>query len=176
MKFLLFSFLFAMSLSASPSNSTLYNIPLSDIDGNITSLEPFQGKVLLIVNVASRCGFTRQYAGLEKLHQLYKDRGFLVCGFPCNQFGGQEPGSNKDIKDFCKLNYGVTFPMFSKVSVKGPDRHSLYDFLLGEKGKIKWNFSKILVDRNGRVVDQFGSLTSPSSQKLILSIERSLEL
>jgi glutathione peroxidase len=174
MRLIIISFL-AMSSSLLPA-SPLHNIPLIDIDGNATSLKNYHGKVLLLVNVASRCGFTRQYAGLEKLYQSNKDSGLVICGFPCNQFGGQEPGSDEDIKQFCALNYGVSFPMFSKLSVNGPDRHPLYKFLLGDKGKIKWNFTKILVDRDGNVVDRFGSLTSPSSKKLATAIDRVLTL
>ena len=175
MKPIIISFL-VMSLSSILSASPLYNIPLTDIDGNITSLKIYKGKVLLLVNVASRCGFTRQYAGLEKLYQSNRDSGLVICGFPCNQFGGQEPGSNEDIKEFCTLNYGVSFPMFSRLSVNGADRHPLYKFLLGDKGRVKWNFSKILVDRDGNVVDRYGSLTSPSSKKLATAIDRALKL
>jgi len=174
MKLIIFSF-FVMSVSSILPASPLYNIPLTDIDGNGTSLKIYQGKVLLLVNVASRCGFTRQYAGLEKLYQTHKDKGLVICGFPCNQFGEQEPGSNEDIKEFCTLNYGVSFPMFSRLSVNGADQHPLYKFLLGERGRIKWNFSKILVDRDGNVVDRFGSLTSPSSKKLAAAIDRVLK-
>ncbi|MDE0819897.1 MAG: glutathione peroxidase [Opitutales bacterium] len=164
-----------MSVSSILPASPLYNIPLTDIDGNATSLKIYQGKVLLLVNVASRCGFTRQYAGLEKLYQSKKDSGLIICGFPCNQFGEQEPGSDEDIKQFCTLNYGVSFPMFSKLSVNGADRHPLYKFLLGDKSRVKWNFTKILVDRDGNVVGRFGSLTSPSSKKLATAMDRALK-
>src|SRR5512140_2874179 len=121
---------------------SIYNIPLKDIDGKSTSLKAYKGKVLLIVNVASKCGYTPQYEGLEALQQKYKDKGLTVLGFPCNQFGGQEPGSNEQIKQFCSSKYQVTFPLFDKLEVNGPNRHPLYVFLAGDSspfpGNIKW--------------------------------------
>jgi len=136
-------------------------------DGSDASLEAYRGKVLLIVNTASKCGFTPQYAGLEALHRDYGDRGFEVLGFPCNQFGAQEPGDAAEIANFCSTTYDVTFPVFAKVDVNGPDAAPLFDALksgapglLGSKG-IKWNFTKFLVDREGRVVDRYAPTTKP---------------
>ncbi|MDP8223195.1 MAG: glutathione peroxidase [Candidatus Lernaella stagnicola] len=147
---------------------TVYDFHAQTLDGNDASLAEYKGKVLLIVNTASKCGFTPQYEGLEKLYETYKDRGFAVLGFPCNQFRNQEPGSAAEIKKFCKLNYGVTFPMFGKIDVNGKNTHPLYVFLknaqpglLGSEG-IKWNFTKFLVDRNGNPVQRFSPRTEPS--------------
>tara|TARA_Y100000588_G_scaffold197244_1_gene211234 strand:- start:7679 stop:8221 length:543 start_codon:yes stop_codon:yes gene_type:complete len=158
--------------------ASVYEHALVDISGKKTSLKEHKGKVLLIVNVASKCGFTRQYKGLEALYLKYKDRGLVICGFPCNQFGGQEPGSEKEIKEFCSINYGVTFPLYSKIRVKEPDQHPLYAELLGPdsaaKGKVRWNFAKILVGRDGQPISRFGSLTSPTSGKLQRAIEGAL--
>jgi glutathione peroxidase len=137
-----------------------------------TSLGEFRGSVLLIVNTASKCGFTPQYAGLEKLHQTYKDRGFQVLGFPCNQFGAQEAGSEAEIGAFCERNYGVTFPMFAKVEVNGPGAHPLFRFLKEKKpgmlgifgaGRIRWNFTKFLINRQGAVVSRHSPSTNPKS-------------
>ncbi len=153
----------------------IYDFELKDIDGNLTSLKQHQGKVLLIVNVASACGFTPQYDGLEKLHRKYKDRGLVVLGFPCNQFGAQEPGDEKEIQQFCKLKYDVTFPMLSKIEVNGPGAHPLFQHLKSEeKGlfgteAIKWNFTKFLVDRQGNVVERFAPQTAP--EKLEKQVE-----
>jgi len=158
---------------------SIYDHKLVDIDGNETSLKEYEGKVLLIVNVASRCGFTRQYKGLEALHKEFEGKGLVICGFPCNQFGGQEPGGEEEIKAFCSSKYGVTFPIYSKISVNGAERHPLYECLVGEKsptkGKVKWNFTKILVGRDGIPVNRFGALTFPSSGKLRKAIEKALE-
>jgi glutathione peroxidase len=151
------------------NESPLYDISLKTLDGRSTSLREHQGKVLLIVNVASRCGFTPQYEGLESLYKRYRDQGLVILGFPCNQFGAQEPGSETEIQNFCSLTYGVSFPMFSKIEVNGPGTHPLYQALktskkglLGSTG-IKWNFTKFLVDRSGKVVDRFGPMTKPES-------------
>ena len=161
------------------STASIFEHKLSHLDGEETSLAEHKGKVLLIVNVASRCGFTKQYSGLEKLYREYEGKGFEICGFPCNQFGKQEPGSDKEIKEFCTANFGVTFPMYSKIEVNGAGRHSLYETLVGKdsptKGNVKWNFTKILVGRDGKPIDRFGSLTSPSSTKLRKAIEKALE-
>jgi glutathione peroxidase len=149
--------------------ATIYDFEVTTIDGEPTTLAEYRGKVLLIVNVASRCGFTPQYDGLEKLHVQFGDRGLAVLGFPCNQFGGQEPGTETEIKDFCRLNYGVSFPMFAKIAVNGPDAHPLYAFLKSERPgllgstAIKWNFTKFLVDRSGRVTARFPPTTAPES-------------
>ena len=148
--------------------NTIYQFEAETIDGENISLKEYEGKVVLVVNVASKCGFTGQYDGLQKLYEKYKDRGFVVLGFPCNQFRNQEPGSNEDIKEFCSTTYGVTFPMFSKIDVNGENAHPLYKFLTSEKGglindKIKWNFTKFLVDRNGKPVERFATPTKPAS-------------
>jgi glutathione peroxidase len=166
------------SIMSTLSAATVYDHELLDIDGEKTSLHAHKGKVLLLVNVASKCGFTRQYKGLEELHQSYKDKGLVVCGFPCNQFGGQEPGSESEIKEFCSTKFGVTFPMFSKIDVNGERRHPLYESIIGEngplKGSVKWNFTKILIGKDGKPIDRFGSMTSPTSKKLIKAIEEAL--
>lgn len=149
--------------------ASIYDFTVTTIDGEQTTLAEYRGKVLLIVNVASKCGFTPQYDGLEKLHIQYGDQGLVVLGFPCNQFGGQEPGTEAEILDFCRLNYGVSFPLFAKIAVNGPDTHPLFTFLknaqpgiLGSTA-IKWNFTKFLVDRTGKVTARFASATSPES-------------
>lgn len=147
----------------------LYDTPLTRIDGTQTSLAEYRNKVALIVNTASQCGFTPQYAGLEALYRKYKDQGFVVLGFPCNQFGAQEPGDEAQIAGFCELNYGVTFPMFAKVDVNGPNTHPLFVALKKEaKGvlgseAIKWNFTKFLLDRSGQVADRMAPLSTPQS-------------
>jgi len=147
--------------------TTAYDFTVRDIAGQNVSLADFRGKVLLIVNTASRCGFTSQYEGLEALYRQLNDRGLVVLGFPCNQFGAQEPGSEQEIADFCKLTYGVSFPMFAKVDVNGPDASPLFVWLKDEApgeppaAPIKWNFAKFLVDRQGNVVDRFASAVTP---------------
>ncbi len=150
-------------------SSSIYEIALKTLDGRETSLREHQGKVLLIVNVASRCGFTPQYEGLESLYKKYRDQGLVILGFPCNQFGAQEPGNATEIQSFCSLTYGVSFPLFEKIEVNGPGTHPLYQALkaskkgiLGSSG-IKWNFTKFLVDRSGQVVDRFGPMTKPEA-------------
>ena len=153
------------------SGTTIYDFSLPRLDGRMTQLEEFRDKVLLIVNTASRCGFTPQYAGLEHLYRSYRERGFAVLGFPCNQFGGQEPGSAEEIGAFCARNYGVSFPLFTKIEVNGPDTHPLYSLLKREQpgwlgvlgmNRIRWNFTKFLVDREGRVVGRFGPSIAPA--------------
>ncbi|MHC3993903.1 glutathione peroxidase [Thiomicrolovo sp. ZZH C-3] len=145
----------------------IYAFHVNTIDGSTTTLEPYRGKVMLIVNVASRCGFTPQYEGLEALYEKYSSRGLVVLGFPCNQFGSQEPGTEKEIMTFCRSNFGVTFPMFAKIDVNGDDAHPLYRHLKkAQKGvlgseAIKWNFTKFLVDRSGNVVERFAPSTKP---------------
>ncbi|MBZ4039274.1 glutathione peroxidase [Novilysobacter selenitireducens] len=148
---------------------TAYDFTATDIDGSTRPLDQFRGKVLLIVNVASQCGFTPQYAGLEKLAREYGSRGLVVLGFPCDQFGHQEPGDEAEIKDFCSLRYDVTFPMFSKVDVNGSDAHPLWTWLKDEKGgflgidAIKWNFTKFLVGRDGHVIKRYAPTETPAS-------------
>jgi len=155
--------------------SPIYDFPLKTLDGQETTLAEYRGKVLLIVNVASQCGFTPQYAGLEALYRKYKDRGVRVLGFPCNQFGGQEPGSEADIRQFCAAKYDVTFPMYAKTNVNGKDASPLYIWLKSQaKGilgtqAIKWNFTKFLVDGQGKVVDRFGSNVTPSELDSVIA-------
>jgi len=146
----------------------IYDFKVKTIQGEETTLAQYKGKVMLIVNVASKCGYTPQYDGLETLYKKYKDKGLMVLGFPCNQFGSQEPGSEKEIQNFCRVNFGVTFPMFSKINVNGEETHPLYRYLKSEQSgilgteAIKWNFTKFLVDKEGNVVERFGSSTKPS--------------
>jgi len=153
-------------MSTSPS---IYDFGAKTIDGSEAKLDAFKGKALLVVNVASKCGFTPQYKGLEALYKKYKDKGFEVLGFPCDQFGHQEPGDEKEIKDFCSLTYDVSFPMFAKIKVNGDDAHPLYKYLKSqEKGFlgtefIKWNFTKFLIDKSGNVVKRYGSADKPES-------------
>lgn len=144
----------------------IYDFTVKDIQGNDLSLEKFKGKVMLIVNTASNCGFTKQYDGLQKLYEKYKNQGFVVLGFPCNQFGKQEPGDEKEIANFCTDTFNVTFPMMSKIEVNGENAHPLYKFLKKEKGgilgdEIKWNFTKFLVDKEGNLVDRFAPQKTP---------------
>lgn len=157
---------------------SIYSISLKDIDGKSTSLKAYEGKVLLIVNVASKCGYTPQYAGLEALHEKYKDKGFAVLGFPCNQFGGQEPGTDEEIKQFCSSKYQVTFPLFDKIEVNGPNRHPLYVALAGGgspfPGDIKWNFNKFLIGRDGKILKRFDSKVKPDSAELVQAVENAL--
>jgi glutathione peroxidase len=148
---------------------TLYDFTARDIDGRERTLDEFRGRVLLVVNVASECGFTPQYTGLEALQRKYATRGFTVLGFPCNQFGGQEPGSTESIKQFCESRYGVTFPMFEKIAVNGPHTHPFYAYLKAAKPgllgseDIKWNFTKFLVGKDGAVIRRYAPMTRPES-------------
>jgi len=164
----------AIAIDAAP----IHGIPLVDIDGKPTSLKKYQGKVILIVNVASKCGFTGQYTGMEALYRKYKSKGFVVLGFPCNQFFGQEPGANAEIAQFCSSKYDVTFPLFAKLDVKGKNQHPLFAHLTGENspkpGKVSWNFNKFLIGRNGKLVERFGSMTKPTSKKLVTLLEKEL--
>ena len=146
--------------------SSIYDFTAKTLAGQDTSLADYKGQALLIVNTASKCGFTPQYEGLEKLYETLHPKGFSVHGFPCNQFGSQEPGSEDEIGQFCQVNYGVTFPMFAKIEVNGPNAHPLYKYLTQEKrglfgGSIKWNFTKFLVDRAGKVVARYAPTTKP---------------
>lgn len=148
---------------------SLYSFSVRDLSGQSIKMDAFQGKVLLIVNVASQCGFTPQYDGLEKLQKKYGDRGFAVLGFPCNQFGGQEPGSEKEIQTFCETSFGITFPMFAKIDVNGPGADPLFQFLkskskglLGTAG-IKWNFTKFLISKDGQKIKRFAPQATPES-------------
>jgi len=161
--------------------TNIYDFTMQDIDGKDVSVSIFKGKVLLIVNVASKCGFTGQYEGLEKLYTTYTNRGFVVLGFPANDFLGQEPGTEAEIKNFCTLTYGVDFPMFAKISVKGKDIHPLYAFLTSKEinpnfgGAISWNFNKFLIGRDGTIVGRFGSRTKPDDKELIAAVEKALQ-
>jgi len=158
---------------------SIYQVPLKDIDGKSTSLEPYKGKVMLIVNVASKCGLTPQYKALESTYEKYKDQGLVVLGFPCNQFAGQEPGSNSEIKEFCSSKYDVTFPLFDKLDVNGANRHPLYSQLAGKDspfpGDIKWNFGKFLVGRDGKIIQRFEPKTTPDSPEVVKAIEAALK-
>ncbi|GAB4479704.1 MAG: glutathione peroxidase [Burkholderiaceae bacterium] len=157
---------------------TVYDFSAKTIDGKSKKLADFKGKVLLIVNTASRCGFTPQYKGLEALHRRFAERGFAVLGFPCNQFGAQEPGPESEIAEFCETNYGVTFPMFAKVDVNGENAHPLFKYLTSAKPgllgseAIKWNFTKFLVGRDGKVIERYAPTTEP--EKIAADIEKAL--
>ena len=162
---------------------SIYDYKVKDIDGNEVAMSEFKDKVLMIVNVASKCGFTPQYEGLQKLYDAYKDQGLVVLGFPCNQFGAQEQGGEAEIKDFCETNFSISFPMFAKIDVNGDNADPLFLFLQNAKkgfmdtGPIKWNFSKFLVDREGNVVGRYGSLDDPAAleddiKKLLYKIQK----
>jgi len=163
-----------------PPQKSIYEFTMKDIDGNDVSLDTYRGKVVMIVNVASKCGYTNQYEGLEAIYDKYKDRGFVILGFPANNFLGQEPGTEADIKEFCRLTYGVSFPMFSKISVTGSDQHPLYTMLTSKQsnpehgGDITWNFNKFLLDRNGNVVGRFATKELPESEAVAAAIEKHL--
>ncbi len=160
--------------------ASFYDFSTKTIDGTPRSLRDYTGKVALVVNVASQCGLTPQYGGLEELYERFKDRGLVVLGFPCNQFGGQEPGTEGEIKTFCETRFGVTFPLFSKVDVNGPSRDPLYEFLTAAPtkpdgpGDIQWNFAKFLVDRAGKVAARFSPATAPVSEEIVGALERLL--
>src|SRR5262252_8837863 len=159
---------------------SLYDVEIGTLDGDPSTLASYKGKALLLVNVASQCGLTPQYAGLQRLHDTYAAKGFEVLGFPCNQFGGQEPGTADEIKTFCETSFGVTFPMFEKIEVNGPGRHPLYEQLTavadaeGKTGDIQWNFEKFLVSPTGEIVARFRPLNEPEAPELIGVIEANL--
>ena len=159
---------------------SVYDFPVNTLTGQPGSLADLSGKTLLVVNVASKCGLTPQYEGLERLHERFSDRGFSVVGFPCNQFGGQEPGTAGEIGEFCSTTYGVTFPMFEKIEVNGPGRHPIYTELTavpdagGEAGDIQWNFEKFLVGPDGTVLARFRPMTAPDAPELVSAIEANL--
>ena len=160
---------------------SIYDVSIQALDGSPADLTQYNDKTVLLVNVASKCGLTPQYAGLQELHEQYAEKGFAVLGFPCNQFGAQEPGSPDEIAMFCESSYGVTFPLFSKIEVNGEGRHALYEELTahaddeGEAGDIQWNFEKFLVSRDGEVVRRFRPLTTPDDAGLVSAIEDQLE-
>jgi glutathione peroxidase len=168
------------------SSNAVYRVPVRTLDGKETTLEDYRGRVLLVVNVASACGLTPQYAGLQSLYERERERGFEVLGFPCNQFGAQEPGTNDEIATFCETSYGVTFPMFDKIEVNGPHRHPLYAALVDAQPEaspqakagtsdIAWNFEKFLIDRNGGVVARFSPQVPPDDASLVARVEEALE-
>jgi len=169
--------LFTMLTLATHAES-IYDIKLKDIDGKDTTLAAYKGKTVLIVNVASKCGYTKQYSGLEALYEKYKDKGLVVLGFPCNQFGGQEPGSNEEIKAFCSSKFNVTFPLFDKIDVNGEKRHPLYTKLAGNDspfpGDIKWNFNKFLVGKDGKILHRFDSKVTPESDEMAKAVETAI--
>jgi len=165
-------------LVSSHAANSIYDIPLKDIDGKDATLKPYEGKVLLIVNVASKCGFTPQYTALEAQYEKYKDQGLVVLGFPCNQFASQEPGTTTEIKQFCSTKFHVTFPLFDKIDVNGLNRSPLYDLLAGQSspvpGPIKWNFTKFLISRDGKILQRFASNIKPDSAEVVQGIETAL--
>ena len=154
--------------------SSVHEFTMKSIDGKPVDLSSYKGKVLLLVNVASKCGYTPQYTGLQALHEKYKDRGLVVVGIPANNFGGQEPGSDDEIKTFCSRNYNVSFPMMSKVSVKGADITPLYGYLTQQGGDVKWNFTKFLVGKDGKVLSRFESRVAPDAHELTSAVEAAL--
>jgi glutathione peroxidase len=172
--------LLIMAASLFAASPGIYTFTLNSIDGKPAPLANYKGKVVLVVNVASQCGYTPQYTALEATYEKYKDQGFVILGFPANNFGAQEPGTNEEIKTFCTRKYSVTFPMYAKISVKGADQSPLYAYLTkdtgaGIKGEIKWNFTKFLVDRNGNVVQRFEPEVTPDSKEVIAAIEKQLK-
>jgi glutathione peroxidase len=178
--YLLLGALPIMAASLFAASPGIYTFTLNSIDGKPAPLANYKGKVVLVVNVASQCGYTPQYSALEATYEKYKDQGFVILGFPANNFGAQEPGTNEEIKTFCTRKYSVTFPMYAKISVKGADQSPLYAYLTkdtgaGIKGEIKWNFTKFLVDRNGNVVQRFEPEVTPDSKEVISAIEKQLK-
>jgi glutathione peroxidase len=155
--------------------SSIHEFTLNSIDGKPAPLAAYKGKVVLVVNVASRCGYTPQYTGLEALYEKYKDKGLVILGFPANNFGAQEPGTDEEIKTFCSSKYNVTFPMYSKISVKDDDIAPLYQYLTKEKGAVKWNFTKFLAGKDGKVIQKFDSAVKPDSPELLNAIESALK-
>jgi glutathione peroxidase len=177
--YLLLGALLIMAGSGLAANG-IYGFTLNSIDGKPAPLADYKGKVVLVVNVASQCGYTPQYSALEATYEKYKDKGFVILGFPANNFGAQEPGTNEEIKTFCTRKYSVTFPMYAKISVKGADQAPLYAYLTNDtapnlRGEIKWNFTKFLVDRNGKVVQRFEPAVTPDSKEMIAAIEGQLK-
>jgi glutathione peroxidase len=178
MKILALIFAISLLQMLAARAGSIYDIAVKDIDGKDTTLAACKGKVLLIVNVASRCGYTPQYKGLEAIHLKYQDKDFVVLGFPCNQFGGQEPGTDAEIKQFCSSKYNVTFPLFDKIEVNGANRHPLYVLLAGPDspfpGDIKWNFNKFLIGKDGKILKRFDSKATPESPEVTQAIEAAL--
>lgn len=178
MKHILLSLALMTAAAMAADKPSITDIPLKDIDGKPTTLKAYEGKVLLLVNVASRCGNTPQYKAMEELYRKYKDQGLVVMGFPCNDFGAQEPGTNAEIKEFCTSKYDVSFPMFDKLHVKGPEQHPLYTALTGKDGAfpgdVKWNFGKFLVGRDGKPLERFEPKVKPDDAKVVNAIEAAL--
>ncbi len=172
----LFSGLLSLAAATTVAAGTVYDFSAGTIAGEPQNLSEYNGRVLLIVNTASKCGFTKQYAGLQELYEKYKDRGLVVLGFPANNFMGQEPGSNAEIQQFCSTRFNVTFPMFGKISVKGKDIHPLYAWLTGHPngGHVSWNFNKFLIGRDGGLIGHFESRTAPNDPELIRAVEAAL--
>jgi glutathione peroxidase len=168
-------FLVAMPLSAKEGPMSLHDLTVNTLQGKPQALSAYKGKVVLVVNTASECGFTPQYAGLEKLYEEYKDKGLVILGFPSNDFGAQEPGSAEQIQTFCKKNYGVTFPMFEKVATKGPEQAPVYKFLTQKQPEPKWNFHKFLVGKDGQVRSSFPSKVAPESKELRDAIDAAIK-
>ena len=170
--------MFSFFNNAAPDNKqSLFDLKINSINGDEINFSKFKGQTLLLVNVASNCGFTKQYNELQTLFDNYKDKGLVVVGIPSNQFGGQEPGAESEIKDFCETNFNITFPMTSKYNVKGDDAHPIYTWAketFGRSAIPKWNFHKILVNKEGKVSDSFASFTSPTSKKIVKKIEEIL--
>jgi len=170
----------AFAKTGTTEEKNIFAFTMTDIDGKAIPLASYEGKVLLLVNVASKCGQTPQYKDLEALYRKYKDQGLVILGFPANNFLGQEPGTDAEIKAFCSTTYDVTFPMFSKISVKGEDQHPLYRYLTSDStnpkfaGQVKWNFTKYLVDRTSNIVGKFGSTVKPMSEEIVGAIEAAL--
>ena len=168
------------SVATAASSRSIYDFQMRDIDGKNVKLKRYKGSVLLVVNTASKCGYTPQYESLQATYDRYKDRNFYVLGFPANNFGGQEPGTEKEIKEFCTSKYKVTFPMFAKISVKGPDQDPLYAYLTSKEtnpefgGDITWNFNKFLISRDGKILNRFSSKDTPESEKVTKTIEEAL--
>jgi glutathione peroxidase len=179
MRTLLASLLFVAAASASASAADLATIPFKTISGKETSLADYKGKVVLVVNTASKCGLTPQYKALEEIYDKYRRKDFVVLGFPCNDFGNQEPGTDKEIKEFCKTSYDVSFPLMEKVHVKGPEQHPLYTALTGKEGAfpgdVSWNFGKFLIGKDGKPIARFEPKTTPDSPEVVGAIEKALK-
>ena len=162
------------------TQKSIYDFEMTDINGKQVDLGEYKNKVALIVNTASKCGYTQQYEALQSVYDKYKDKGFVILGFPANNFGGQEPGSNEEIKEFCTLKFKVTFPMFAKISVKGEDQDAFYNFLTNDKakfpGEISWNFEKFLVNGNGEIIARFKSKVTPDSPEVVEAIKKALNI
>ncbi len=175
-------FLLAMIGGITMTNATtIYDFSAERIDGSAESLRAYEGKVLLVVNTASKCGFTKQYDGLQKLWEQFRDQGLVVLGFPANDFMRQEPGENDEIESFCRINFGVNFPLFAKIAVRGKNIHPLFAWLTSKQenpdfaGKVSWNFNKFLISRDGRLIGRFGSRDEPLSPELVSAVERALK-